>query len=157
MANLGQSFDVNDIPESTNSYEPLPEGWYPALIQSAELKPTKDGTGQYISIKYGLSGSARIVWGNINIRNQSQKAEEIGRQNLGDIMRAIGLSRVTDSDELIGGNLMIKLIIKEDEKYGRKNEIKGYKAIEGTSAPKPMVAKAAAPASAGKAAPPWAK
>lgn len=157
MANLGQSFDVNDIPESTNSYEPLPEGWYPALIQSAELKPTKDGTGQYISIKYGLSGSARTVYGNINIRNQSQKAEEIGRQQLGDIMRAIGLSRVTDSDELIGGNLMIKLVIKDDPQYGRKNEVKGYKAMEGASAPKPMVPKAAAPASAGKAAPPWAK
>lgn len=157
MANLGQSFDVNDIPESNNSYEPLPEGWYPVVIQTAELKPTKDGTGQYISIKYGLTNSARTVYGNINIRNQSQKAEEIGRQNLGDIMRSIGLSRVTDSDELIGGHLMIKLIIKEDEKYGRKNEIKGYKAIEETAAPKPMIAKPSAPAAAGKAAPPWAK
>jgi hypothetical protein len=157
MANLGQSFDVNDIPESTNSYEPLPEGWYPVVIQTAELKATKDGTGSYISIKYGLSGSARTVYGNINIRNQSQKAEEIGRQNLGEIMRAIGLSRVTDSDELIGGNLMIKLVIKDDEKYGRKNEVKGYKAIEGAPAPKAMPKPAAAPAAAGKAAPPWAK
>lgn len=156
MANLGQSFDINDIPESTNSYEPLPEGWYPVVIQAAELKPTKDGTGQYISIKYGLANSFRTVYGNINIRNQSQKAEEIGRQNLGDIMRAIGLSRVTDSDELIGGNLTIKLIIKEDEKYGRKNEIKGYKAIEGNAAPKPTV-KPAAPVAASKAAPPWSK
>jgi hypothetical protein len=157
MANLGQSFDVNDIPESTNSYEPLPEGWYPVVIQTAELKATKDGTGSYISIKYGLSGSARTVYGNINIRNQSQKAEEIGRQNLGEIMRAIGLSRVTDSDELIGGNLMIKLVIKDDQTYGRKNEVKGYKAIEGAPAPKSMPKPAAAPAAAGKAAPPWAK
>jgi hypothetical protein len=100
-----------------------------------------------------------VVFGNINVRNASPKAEEIGRQQLGDIMRAIGLAKVSDTDELIGGSLSIKLYIKEAQgDYKARNEVRGFKALEGS----PTTFKAAAPASApsggpAKAAPPWAK
>jgi hypothetical protein len=50
----------------------------------------------------------------LNIKNANPKAEEIGRQQLGDIMRAIGLAKVTDTDQLIGGQIGIKLEVKED-------------------------------------------
>jgi hypothetical protein len=97
------------------------------------------------------------VFGNLNIRNQSPKAEEIGRQQLGDICRAIGLARVGDTDQLIGNSLMIKLDIEKSEQYGDKNQVKGFKPIAG-GAPKVVgMAAAAAPATATKAAPPWAK
>jgi hypothetical protein len=98
------------------------------------------------------------VFGNLNIKNASTKAEEIGRQQLGEIMRAIGLAKVTDTDQLIGGNLGIKLVVKTGEYAG--NEIKGYRALGGVTpaavAPfKPIGPSAGAPAA--KSAPPWAK
>ena len=96
------------------------------------------------------------MFGNLNIKNPSTKAEEIGRQQLGDIMRAIGLAKVTDTDQLIGGNLGIKLSVRTGEYSG--NEIKAFRALNG-AAPAPVAPfKAAGPsAAAGKAAPPWAK
>jgi hypothetical protein len=97
-----------------------------------------------------------VVFGNLNIRNANPKAEEIGRQQLGDICRAIGLARVGDTDQLIGHSLMVKLDVEKSEQYGDKNNVKGFKPINGGSpsvVAKPAVA-AAAPA---KAAPPWAK
>ena len=165
MAFLGQTFDVNTLPEGGN-YDPLPPGWYTATIADAELKPTKDGSGQYIKVRYDITGpthQGRVVFGNLNIKNASAKAEEIGRQQLGEIMRAIGLARVTDTDQLIGGVLQIKLDVRAaTEQYPAQNEVRGFKAIAG-SAPSfaaPATSPAAsAPASAApaKAAPPWAK
>jgi len=158
MAFLDQTFEADAMPVSDKSYEPLPAGWYTASITAAELKNTKAGTGQYIAIRYDIIGpthQGRIVFGNLNIRNPNPKAEEIGRQQLGEIMRGIGIAKVQDTDELIGGQLSIKVDIRSSEQYGDQNEVKAFKAIAGSTPPAP-VAKVAATAS-GKAAPPWQK
>jgi len=157
MAFLDQTFSAKDMPVSEKSYEPLPAGWYTAAITGAELKNTKAGTGQYISIKYDIIGpthQGRIVFGTLNIRNPNVKAEEIGRKQLGEVMRAIGIAKVADTDELIGGQLSIKLSIKSSEQYGDQNEVKGFKAISGSTPPVPV---AKAVTTSGKAAPPWQK
>ena len=160
MANLGETFEVSSLPQgNTGSFDPLPPGWYSATMSAAEIKSTKTGTGQYIALRYDITGpthQGRVVFGNLNIRNQSPKAEEIGRQQLGDICRAIGLARVGDTDQLIGNSLMIKLDIEKSEQYGDKNQVRGFKPIAGGAPPRAAVAAAPAAASA-KAAPPWAK
>lgn len=149
------NFDINELPKSTSSFEPLAPGWYVVSIKDAKLKETKDRTGQYIAVQY-VTDKNRTVFGNINIRNANPKAEEIGRSQLGELMRAIGLTRVTDTDQLIGASLQIKLSIREAANgYEASNDIKGYKAIEGGMMP--AVSHAAAPAATAKAAPPWAK
>lgn len=158
MAFLDHAFDVNELPVSDNNYDPLPEGWYNCRIVEATIKQTKSGTGQYISIRYDVTGPSHQgcqVFGTLNIKNDSQKAEEIGRQQLGQLMRAIGLARVTDTDQLINGELQIKLSIKRDEQYGYKNEIKAFKAINASAAPMPQ-ATVSGPAAQASAAPPWA-
>ncbi len=171
MAFLGQTFDANELPQGNGgNFEPLPEGNYNASITQAELKNTNDGGGQYIKLRLDITGPShqgRVIFSNLNIKNASAKAEEIGRQQLGDIMRAIGLAKVTDTDQLIGGNLNIKLAIRAartDEKTGKtyeaSNEVKAYRAINGGAAPTFQAsAPASAPAAAApaKAAPPWAK
>lgn len=163
MAFLSQSFAVDELPQgSGGNFEPLPAGWYQATITSAELKKTKAGTGEYIAIRYDILGpthQGRVVFGNLNIANPNQKAEEIGRQQLRELMVAIGLNSVSDTDQLIGGNLSIKLDVKSDEQYGDKNEVRGFKAVSGGALP--SVAPSAMPIPAqvapAKAAPPWAK
>jgi hypothetical protein len=165
MAFLTETFDVNELPHgNTGSFEPLPAGWYTASITQCELKDTKAGNGQYIKIRYDITGPShqgRVVFGNLNIKNPNPKAEEIGRQQLGDIMRAIGLAKVTDTDQLIGGQISIKLDVKEDVQYGASNEVRGFKSVSGSSAPalaaKPAAAAAAEAPASSKSAPPWAK
>lgn len=165
MAFLNETYDVNELPQGNSNYDPLPPGWYHANITGAELKSTKAGNGQYIAVRYDITGpthQGRVVFGNLNIKNPNPKAEEIGRQQLGEIMRAIGLAKVTDTDQLIGGSLQIKLEIRQQEGYAPNNDVKGFKATSG-SVPTPAAASApaqtaaAAPAASGKAAPPWAK
>ena len=159
MANLNETYNVTDLPKGTN-YEVLPEGWYTSTINGAEIRNTKAGNGQYIAAQYSITGpthQGRVVFGNLNIKNPSAKAEEIGRQQLGDLMRAIGLSSVSDTDQLIGGQLNIKLTINKSEQYGDRNDVTGYKALSGgvSFAPKPTNSFKTEVA-LDKPAPPWA-
>ena len=160
MAGLGFIANVQDLPQgNTGDFSPLPDGWYSVTVAGAELKQTKAGTGSYISVRYDVTGpthQGRVVFGNLNISNPNPKAEEIGRQQLGDLMRAIGLDTVQDTDQLIGGQCQIKLVIRKSEEWGDSNDIKGWKAGEGSRMPAPASAPAAPQATAG-AAPPWAK
>lgn len=160
MAFLDHAIELDALPESTKSYDLLPPGWYDAAVAGAELRDTKSG-GQMIAVKYSILGpthQGRLVWGNVNIRNANPKAEEIGRQQLGDIMRATGLARVTDTDQLIGLTMGIKVAIRESEQYGNSNEVKGWRSIQGSAAPAPSFVPPSAPAAtpAGKQ-PPWAR
>lgn len=157
---LGQEYNVDDLPQGDGNFDPLPAGWYTATIAAAELKDTKAGTGKYISVRFDVTGpthQGRVVFTNLNISNPNPKAEEIGRQQLGDIARAIGLRTVSDTDQLIGGNLTIKVSVKDDPQYGKSNEVKGFKAIEGSAPPAAASSAPAPSASAATNKPPWAK
>lgn len=155
---LDETINVKSLPESDRSYDPVPPGWYSARVHSAEVKATKAGTGQYIAIRYDIIGPShqgRVIFGNLNIRNPNAKAEEIGRQQLGELMRAIGLAEIQDTDQLIGGTCEIKLDVKAAEgDWAARNEVRGWKHGGGAAA-----APAAKPAAATTAAksPPWRK
>ena len=169
MAFLNETFSVNDLPQADNNFEALPAGWYQVQITGAELRNTKAGTGAYIAVRYDVLGpthQGRVVFGNLNIRNPNPKAEEIGRQQLGSLMRAIGLAQVSDTDQLIGGQLQIKLSIRPaDGQYDASNDVKDFKAVGGTATAEPAAVGAmasnssAAPAAqaSASAAPPWAR
>ena len=153
MASLNETFELNQMPVgNSDTYTPLPDGWYTVSITKAEMADTKAGTGQLLKLRLDVSGpthQGRVIFNNLNIRNPNPTAEEIARKNLGDIMRALGLARLDDSDQLIGGQMSVKLATKDGN-----NEVKAYKASEGAVIP---VAPAASTSTSTKAAPPWAR
>jgi hypothetical protein len=156
---LDESFDLDSLPVSRPSFDPLPAGWYMASIILAEIQPTKSG-GKMIALRYEIIGpthAGRIVFNNLNIKNANPKSEEIGRQQLGDIMRAIGLSRLSDTDDFIGGKLSIKVQVTQSEQYGAGNDIRAWKAIEGSAIPRPTMPTSAPTQTASTSSPPWAK
>lgn len=162
MAQLGYTINQNDLPEAEDrDFSALPAGEYSVRIADAEIMATKAGTGQYIKMRLDVTGPShqgRVVFTNINIQNPSQKAEEIGRQQLGSIMRAINLPALQDTDQLVGGELIVKLSVTKSEQYGEGNDVKAYKSIDGSGSPMPSAPPATAPtqaAASGK--PPWAK
>lgn len=152
-------FDLNDEQyQDDGGFDPLPTGWYTATVNSAELTPTKAGTGSYIKMRFDITGPShqgRVVFANININNPNPTAEKIGRGQLRQMRDAIGLPNLTDTDQLIGGDMQIKLTVKKDDQYGDGNEVKGFKSIGGGSAaPAPSQAQASQPSNGST--PPWA-
>jgi hypothetical protein len=153
MAFLGQEFRTEELPPvgNTGDFEPIPEGWYAVTITQAEVKATKAGTGSYIGLRLDVTGptyQGRVLWCNLNISNPNPKAEEIGRQQLNQIMLALGLPAVRDTDQILNGRVMAKVAIKEG-----KNVVKAFKAVDGSALPSAPSQAATKPASAS---PPWA-
>ena len=154
MASLGEKFKTSEMDQPSNSFEPLPVGLYEATITGADVKNTKSGTGQYIAIRFDITGpthQGRIVFTNINIRNANPTAEKIGREQFASILLSGGIASVTDSDQLIGASMKIDLGIESSAEYGDKNKIKSYKALG--------AAMSTSSADSSKAAntPPWSK
>jgi len=160
MAFLNETFNTAELPEEQGGFDPIPAGDYHLVVSESELKDTKSGTGQYIWLKMSVVGpthQGRILFANLNIRNPNPKAEDIGRQQLGSVLRAIGVASLTDTDQLIGGNMTCKVTVKNDPTYGPGNEIKGFKAVSGSPMPAPAPGGQAAPAPSQGATPPWMK
>ncbi len=133
MAKLDVAIFLAQLPEAKAAFEVIPEGWYQAFVSGAELRPTKDGAGKYIFFTFKIAGpthAGRLIISIVNIENKSVAAEEIGRATLGKIMRVCGLESITDTDELIGAPVSIKLKIKLDAQYGDRNEVSDFKQIE---------------------------
>ena len=130
MAFLNETFSIDTLPQSENEFSPLPAGWYQVHITGAELRPTKAGTGAYIAVRYDVLGptrQGRVVFGNLNIRHPTPQAEESGRQDLGSLMRAIGLAR--------GGSMENAVVIEGDrilnpEGLRRPDEFVRHKALD---------------------------
>lgn len=174
MAMLDQTYNTEDLPQG-DSFEPVPNGWYQVEIEGAELKDTNSGDGKYINLQLKITGEeyeGRYIWAMLNIQNPSPKAEDIGRRQLGDVLRSIGVGEISDTDQLIGGEMMVKTKIKQSEGYDPQPVVQQYKAIDGgeetitadeeeskDEIAKPAAKKAtkkAAAKKATKAKPPWA-
>lgn len=133
MAFIGTTIRADELPQDERGdFGAIPAGDYAVVIDAAEIKDTKAGNGQYIKLKLKVTGpthAGRVLFSNVNIRNASAQAELIGRQELRKIMEATGVLELSDSDQLIGGQMMVKVAVKTSEQYGAENEVKGYRAI----------------------------
>lgn len=163
MALLEQEITLDELPES-GGYDLLPAGWYTASITETDVKDTKDGRGKYIKVRYDITGpthQGRVVFGNLNIQNPSSEAERIGRQQFGDLLRSLGMDRIQDTDQLVGGALQVKVGVRKDKtgQYEDQNDIRGFKALEGGTILQqtPKAAKPATAPAVKAATPPWKK
>lgn len=168
MANLA-GFDASQVPEQ-QEFSALPEGQYVVIATASEMKPTKNGQGQFLQFTFEvLDGpqKGRKLWARLNLVNQNQTAVDIAQRELGAICRAVGIIKPSDSSELHNKPLMVTLAVEIDDHKRENNVIKKYEGISNAGAAHaPVPASAAAPwgspapaatASAPAAAPPWAK
>lgn len=102
MAKFGfdsSEVDVNEGP----SYELLPEGEYTLKAIDAEEKETSTG-GEMIVAKFEVVGGkhdGRWIWMNFNVKNRSETAQRIGRQQLVAWAYACGKPDADDTDKLL--------------------------------------------------------
>ena len=135
--NNGQAFDGTGFPAS-REFSPLPAGEYGVLIKDACIKPTRAGNGCYAELAMEVLNSNRKVWWRITIQNPSVKATEIGKEQMNSLREAVGLVSLSDTDELIGKHITVKLSVRDQ--YNDVDYCKAY------VAPAEMPKVAAAPA-----------
>ncbi len=148
MADLGETFDPNDIPESERGdFTPIPAGWYEVQITESDVVDLKTGNGRALVLTFDVIGPTyanRKLWDRLNIRHTSQEAQAIAQRALADLFLATNTAPSRDSADLHFKPLMARVVIDPaKDGYDAKNVIKGYKAFPRAAAP--VNAKANAP------------
>lgn len=144
MGNL--DFDANGVPPS--SFEAIPIDDYTVAITESVIKDTKARDGKYIALTFEvLDGEykGRKVWTNLNIQNPNPKAQQIGLGQLSEICRACGKMNISDTTQLHG----IPIRIKVGHEEGRDGELRNtLKRTLWKETTKPSLAAFAAPTNA---------
>lgn len=160
MAQLNQNLSGYNSYES--DYELLPPGEYPVRITDGELKTPKAGGNQYLNLRYDVTDGpkkGRVLFDMLSLWSNNATAREIACRKLKSIGLAIRLPNpdyIGDTDELLNGEMIVRIGIKKDEtgQYADRNEVKGYKPIAGVAVGGAPMAQ---PSMAGTTPPPMAR
>ena len=134
MTDLSNVHDTSGGQEM-GGYDALPAGEYVACLAKSERREAKAGNGNaYINMEFEVTdgpAKGRRFFGMLNLWNQNAEAVEIANRELNSICNACGKLRssVGSSEELHGIPMIVKLTVKDDQQYGPKNVIKGYKPL----------------------------
>ena len=148
------SFNAAEV-STESQFSPVPNGDYPVIITESEMKPTKNGAGQYLQLVLEVIEGpykGRKVWERLNLVNSNQTAVEIAQRSLSQICHAVGHLQLNDSVELHNKPLMAKIVVRQQDGYDDTNEVKEYSAYPGgapapaQAAPKPAAPSANKPA-----------
>lgn len=152
MAIFAQTFDANTVAPS--NFDVFPAGKYLAQIVSSEMRPTKDGRGQYLFLELDiLEGqfAGRKLFDRLNLVNDNPDTVDIATRTLSSICRATGQMQVKDSEQLHLIPLIADVRVRPPKgQYGESNSIR-YLPRNAAAAPTPATrtpAGYAAPASA---------
>lgn len=163
MAKFGFNAAEVEVPAPAD-YSPIPEGEYTLKALDAEEKSTARGDGSYIKVKFEVTKgehAGRLLWQNFNVNNPSERAQQIGRQQLVAWATACGRPDAEDTDQLLERPFLAAVAIEPGRGgYKDSNRIKAFMFSAAPAASK-SAAKPAAPAAAPKppaapkAANPW--
>ena len=126
MAKL--DYDGTSEEYAGGGFEPIPAGRYQAVVVDSQFIPTKVGTGRYCKLQWQIVDgphAGRVIFSQHNTHNQSQTAELIGRQELRAFAVAMGVEPFSDTEQLHGRPVMIRVAIEEKDGYAPKNVVKG--------------------------------
>lgn len=152
------SFNAAEV--QPTSFDALPPGSYEAVVSNSESRPMKSGNGMGFNFEFEIisgnfKGRKVFVWITFEHRTSPQ-AQQIGREQLSALCRAVGVTQLNDTVQLHNLPLMITLGI--DKNDPTRNVVKAYKAKGGTSGaatPTTSVQQQAGAAAGGTA--PWAR
>jgi Protein of unknown function (DUF669) len=126
MAHLGATFDATTV-DPAAGFELFPAGQYVAQIVSSEMRPTKDGGGQYLWLELDvLEGplAGRKLFDRLNLVNASAQTVEIAQRTLSAICHATGKLQVQDSQELHLIPMIADVKVKPPKNgYGESNKV----------------------------------
>lgn len=127
MASFGHTFDASTV-EPATPFEVLPPGKYLVQIVASEMRPTKDGLGQYLFLEIDvLDGqhAGRKLFDRLNLINANPDTVQMAQRTLSALCRAAGKMQVSNSDQLHLIPLHIDVKVKPPKgQYGESNAIR---------------------------------
>ena len=108
------NFDARNVqPDEGRNSDPVPSGWYVAMMSKSEMKPTKDGMNAMLACTFDIveppQYKGRKIFFNFNLQHQNAQTVEIAFKQFSAVCHAVGHLMVADSQELHGKPLKLKL------------------------------------------------
>jgi hypothetical protein len=144
---IGRDYTEEDA-TGGDGFQPIPVGWYDLLIEKAEVKKTKLGTGSYLNVQFAVAGEKfknRKLFRRITLDNKNQTAKDIGIRELCALGAACGVPQPDDESDLL--DKVIQGYVEIEQQDGREpdNIVKKFRAAGTATEPaKPKAAPAAA-------------
>jgi len=120
---------------------PLPAGFYSGTITRSELRDNKstakDPNGKYLEVEFDIAEPSefgnRKFWDKFNLMNTNPVAVKIGKEQLADLAKAVGLETLNEADELEGKSVSFYLTVKPAQNgYNASNACMKYLPIGST-------------------------
>jgi len=132
-----EGFDADAV-EPQEDFEPIPPGWYFAVIEKCEPRRTKAGTGTYLNCQYSILGpqaggdqfNNRKVFGTVTLSNPNQMATDIGARQMSALCRAVGVMHPRDTADLLDRPFLLRVKIEQSQDYEPKNVPSAWKSIQ---------------------------
>ena len=127
MASFGHTFDASTV-EPTTPFDVLPPGKYRVQLVASEMRPTKDGMGQYLLLELDiLEGqyTGRKLFDRLNLVNANPDAVQMAQRSLSALCRAAGKMQVSNSEQLHLIPLMIDVKVRPPKGlFGESNSVR---------------------------------
>ena len=150
MGNLNDlSIDLDNLEKAEFNFDPLPEGEYKFIVTECERKTSQKGT-DYINAKLEVASGEyvnRSVYVGFNLWHSNEKVKNVSTYEFGSLYKACGLTKISDTAQLIDKVVMAKAKLKKEKRDGvltgkLENQIFDYQPVK-KAAPKVDKPKAA--------------
>jgi len=124
MAALNFPIVAKDLRKHTSVVDPIPAAWYEVVVETAEFKHNKVRT--WISLCYRVDSGpydGAKIFSCIMLTGVDARTQEVTESILAVLMDSLNLKALTDSDELIGAKAVVRVAIKDDERFYKRNEV----------------------------------
>ena len=122
-------FNPSDVKPDERQFGNIPRGEYTVRAIEAELRETSTG-GEMIVVDFVVENDSyegKRIRKNFNIKNQSEKAEQIGHQELVSWATACGKPEADDTDDLLERPFQANIVIEKGTNgYADKNKIASF-------------------------------
>lgn len=132
MASLDIEFDASEYDtedQRERNFEELPAGVYRLEVIQSDVEPTKSGKGTALKLRFNVIEpeelAGRLLFASLNIQNDNDTAERIGKQELAKLWRATGHrpdEKPKDSTELHSISFIARVGLgkpsKEKDEFG---------------------------------------
>ena len=121
MPKLSKSFNTGAARTRTL----IPDGVFLAVIGAADVRIEGDAADEEtIAVQLRISvgqNDQRKVFEGFRINNPSETVREIAEKGLVQLLDAVGLEELTDTDELVGKQVAVRVTTQTSAKYPPRN------------------------------------
>lgn len=143
MAYIGLDATQYERTMGSGEKTPLPAGFYTGVITRAELRDNKstakDPNGKYLEVEFDITSPQdhgnRKFWDKFNLVNSNAIAVKIGKEQLSDLAKSLGMDNLGDADELLGKECAFVLSVQPAQgQYSASNSCMKYLPVNATQA-----------------------